>query len=184
MSNDTSHRRPSDPDSMASSDENVASSNLSAGSTITAPTSTASEKGDLMSPSDGASEAKTSSPFIPSEIEAAKEEAAAAAAADEDGEDTGDQTTWRRFKEGGVIEPPESDLHPLPISLDKTTSSFRQTTFSSSRFFPSKGGEVDKSERSSRCRVKGSGVVVALVPLGDDGRTFTFVTPSSSSKRL
>lgn len=109
----------------------------------------------------------------------------------------GDQTTWRRFKEGGVIEPPEIEAAALTAPWRNqgdrglADASGRHTSMTSSRrhhphrhhLRPSRTSPLVDTLTAERSTMwSGSQGVVSLVPQGNDKRTFRFVNGTGSAR--
>ena len=116
-----------------------------------------------------------------------------------DDDESGDQTTWRRFKEGGVIEPPEVEWAALTApwwnqgDRGLADASGRHTSMTSSRrhhphrhhLRPSRTSPLADTLTAERSTMwSGSQGVVSLVPQGNDKRTFRFVNGTGSARTV
>lgn len=101
----------------------------------------------------------------------------------------GDQTKWTRFQEGDAIEPPEAQSQAQEsdtmawarenaVKHAKAAES-RYTSMTTSRFTFSHRETIKANSRLSVA--EGHTQAIALVPFGEDGRSFRFITAGDQS---
>jgi hypothetical protein len=93
-------------------------------------------------------------------------------------EEFGDQTTWERFKRGGVIEPPEAEVSSSMSAswINGTISYSNKITMMSPRRVCNREQSKDTVKANASDTADSTTSGVTLIPCSNDGRTFRFTS--------